>query len=251
MEAGGAARAIYHSGQTDLLVVRGISDFADERKKDLDATAGAGTERGAWRRYAALNAFDLLRVLVTNPAFPWRTPRKAAEPPQLGRLQATVDERERQYGSDDRRTLVARTDLAHACLAAGRPDLALPQYEAVAASFAKTRGHHPDTLTARSNLAATYRAAGRLAEAIELDEQVLADRARVLGVDHPDTVTSRNNLAADHFEAGDVGAAITLLLRVVADRERVLGFDHPETRAARDNLAVAREARLASSGPGS
>lgn len=245
MEAGGAARAVYRSGQTELLVVRGMSDFADERKKELDDAVVAGTERGAWRRYAALNAFDLLKALVTNPAFPWTTPRKAAEPGQLSRLRAIVDERERQFGSDDRRTLVARNSLAHACDAAGRPDLALPQYEAVAASFAKTRGHHPDTLTARSTLAATYRAAGRLDEAIELDEQVLADRARVLGVDHPDTVTSRNNLAADHFEAGDVGVAITLLRRVVADRERVLGFDHPETRAARDNLAVAREAQVA------
>jgi nucleoside phosphorylase len=71
MEAGGAARAIYRSGQTDLLVVRGISDFADKRKKDLDAAAGVGAERGAWRRYAALNAFDLLGVLVANPEFPW------------------------------------------------------------------------------------------------------------------------------------------------------------------------------------
>lgn len=248
MEAGGAARAVYHSGQTGLLVVRGISDFADERKQDLDATAGADSDRGAWRRYAALNAFDLLRVLVTSPAFPWTAPRKA-EPEQLRRLRLTAEKRERQFGSDDRRTLVARNNLAHACNAAGRPDLALPQYEAVAASFAKAKGHHQDTLTARNNLAATYRAVGRLTEAIELDEQVLADRTRVLGADHPDTVTSRNNLAADHFEAGDVGTAITLLQRVVADRERVLGFDHPDTRAARDNLAVARDAQPASSGP--
>lgn len=110
---------------------------------------------------------------------------------------------------------------------------------------------HPDTLTARSNLAATYRAAGRFTEAIALDEQVLGERTDVLGVAHPDTLNSRNNLAADHFEAGNVAKAITLLEQVVADRERVLGPDHPDTRAARDNLTVAREAQLASSGPGS
>lgn len=128
----------------------------------------------------------------------------------MRRLRVTVENLERQHGSDHRRTLAAK-----------------------------------------SNLAATYRAAGRLHDAIALDEQVLVDRARVLGADHQDTITSRNNLAADHFEAGDVRTAITLLQRVVADRERVFGFDHPDTRTARDNLVVAREAVLASSGPGS
>lgn len=250
MEAGGAARMVSPSKQTDILVVRGISDLADERKRDLDATAGVGVDRGAWRRYATLNAFDLLAALVTNPAFPWTTPRTAAEPEELHRLQLAVEKLERQFGSDHRRTLVARNNLAHACNEAGRPDLALPQFEAVAASFAKTKGDHPDTLTARSNLAATYRATGRLQEAIALDEQVLADRARVLGGDHPDTVTSRYNLAADHFEAGGVATAITLLRRVVADRERMLGSDHPDTGAARDNLAIAQEAQLKSSRTG-
>jgi len=260
MEAGGAARAVYRSGQTDLLVVRGISDFANKSKKDLDDAVGSGADRGAWRRYAALNAFDLLGALVTNPEFPWTTPRtdrlnessSPPEPEEAARLRRTFEDLERQYGGDDRRTLVARNNLAHACNAAGRYDLALPHYEIVLANFVRTKGAlHPDTLTARSNLAATYRAGGRLAEAIALDEQVLAQRTDVLGVDHPDTLNSRNNLAVDHFEAGDVSAAISLLQRVVADRERVLGVDHPQTQAARDNLAVAREAQLANSGPGS
>ena len=81
MEAGGVARAIYRSGQTELLVVRGISDFADKRKQDLDATAGPGGDRGAWRQYAALNAVDLLAALVTNPAFPG--PPRARRRPSL------------------------------------------------------------------------------------------------------------------------------------------------------------------------
>jgi nucleoside phosphorylase len=251
MEAGGAARAVYRSGQTDLLVVRGISDFADKRKKKLDAATDAGAQRGAWRRYAALNAFDLLGTLAANPEFPWRKSKTTAEPAQVGRLRLIVEELQGQFPGDDHRVLAARNNLARACTAAGRPDLALPHYEVIAASFAKTKGYHPDALTARSNLAAAYRAAGRPSEAIELDEQVLADRARVLGADHPDTIASRSNLAADHFEADDVGTAITMLQQVVADRERILGLDHPDTRAARDSLAVARQAQLASSGPGS
>ena len=175
MEAGGVARAIYRSGQTELLVVRGISDFADKRKQDLDATAGPGGDRGAWRHYAALNAVDLLAALVTNPAFPWTTTSTAAaEPEEMRRLRLAFEELERQFGGDHRRALVARNNLARACNAAGRFDLARPHYEAVLAGFVKAKGAiHPDTLTARSNLAATYRAAGRdSAEAIALDEQV-------------------------------------------------------------------------------
>jgi nucleoside phosphorylase len=251
MEAGGVARAIYRSGKTELLVVRGISDFADKRKKDLDDAAGPGDDRGAWRRYAALNAVDLLAALVANPAFPWTTTSTPAEPEEVHRCRLTFEELERQLGGDHRRTLVARNDLARACNAAGRFDLARPHYEAVLGGFVKAKGAlHPDTLTARSNLAATYRAAGRLAEAIALDEQVLGERTGVLGGTHPDTLNSRNNLAADHFETGDVARAITLLEHVVAGRVLVLGPDHPDTRAARDNLAVAWEVQLASPSPG-
>jgi hypothetical protein len=49
-------------------------------------------------------------------------------------------------------------------------------------------GDHPDTLTARSNLASGYQEVGRLGEAIPLLEQVLADWERVQGGDHPDTL---------------------------------------------------------------
>lgn len=67
MEAGGAARAAYGDRRAHLMVVRGISDFADERKRKLDA------DLGAWRRYAMHNAVDLFAALVSSPEFPWRT----------------------------------------------------------------------------------------------------------------------------------------------------------------------------------
>ena len=98
---------------------------------------------------------------------------------------------------------------------------------------------HPDTLTTRNNLASAYRSVGRFGEAIELFEQVLADRVRVLGPDHPDTLTTRNNLAVAYHSVGRFGEAIELFERVLADRVRVLGPDHPDTLNARDNLALA------------
>jgi hypothetical protein len=44
--------------------------------------------------------------------------------------------------------------------------------------------------------------AGRLDEAIPLQERVLADRERVQGNTHPETLASRNNLANAYQVAG-------------------------------------------------
>ena len=76
-------------------------------------------------------------------------------------------------------------------------------------------------------------------DSIELYEQVLAERERVLGPDHPDTLTIRNNLAGAYYSVGRFGEAIELFERVLAERERVLGPDHPDTLTTRNNLAFA------------
>ena len=101
---------------------------------------------------------------------------------------------------------------------------------------------HPGTLSAFTNLAYAYRAAGRTAEAIPLLERTLADYERVLGADHPDTLTSRNNLARAYRAAGRTAEATPLYERTLAGRERVLGADHPNTLTSRNNLAVAYRA---------
>lgn len=80
MEAGGAARAIYRNSQAQLMVVRGISDLSDERKADLDATAGSRMNAGSWRRYAMHNAMDLLTAMLANPHFPWPDSAKPDRP---------------------------------------------------------------------------------------------------------------------------------------------------------------------------
>jgi tetratricopeptide (TPR) repeat protein len=96
---------------------------------------------------------------------------------------------------------------------------------------------HPHTLTAKTNLAYAYRAAGRTDKAIVLYERTLADHERVLGAEHPDTLTSRNNLAAAYRAAGRTAEAIVLHERTLADHERVLGAEHPDTLLSRNNLA--------------
>jgi tetratricopeptide (TPR) repeat protein len=101
---------------------------------------------------------------------------------------------------------------------------------------------HPDTLNARSRLAAAYQDAGWVAEAIKLFGQTLTDRERRLGPDDPDTMRSRSDLARAYREAGRVADAVPLVEQTLAARERLFGADHPSTLASRNNLASAYRA---------
>jgi RNA polymerase sigma factor (sigma-70 family) len=98
---------------------------------------------------------------------------------------------------------------------------------------------HPDTLNSRNSLAAAYLAAGRVAEAIPLFEQVLAVRQRMLGPDDSETLISQNNLASAYQDAGQIAEAIRLYELNLELRERLLGADHPSTLNSRGNLAAA------------
>ena len=100
---------------------------------------------------------------------------------------------------------------------------------------------HPDTITARGNLASAYHSARKLAQAIPLYEENLADCERVFGPDHPDTLTSRSNLAHAYHTVGRYAEAQAMFERTLADAERALGPDHPLTQTARENLAAATQ----------
>ena len=124
-------------------------------------------------------------------------------------------------------------------LNAGLHSAGVTYWHKTAAAAAQLLGpEHPHTLTARGNLAFSYRQAGRTAEAIPIQERVAADRERLLGPEHPDTLTARANLAASYRQAGRTAEAITIQERVAADRERLLGPEHPDTLTARANLAA-------------
>ncbi|MGW5371051.1 tetratricopeptide repeat protein [Streptomyces sp. NPDC004011] len=96
---------------------------------------------------------------------------------------------------------------------------------------------HPNTLTARNNLAVSYSFARRIQEALDLGERVVADFERILGPDHPNTLSARGNVANFYKAAGRIQEALDLGERVVADFERILGPDHPITLGARSNVA--------------
>ena len=133
--------------------------------------------------------------------------------------------------------------IASAYMSAGHLSEAIAQYEQTLSDCIRIFGpDHPNTLTARHNLAYAYKAAGRITEAIALHEQVLTDSTRIFGPDHPDTLTLRHNLAYVYKAAGRITEAIALYEQVLTARTRIFGQDHPDTLTLRNNLALAYKA---------
>ncbi|MFJ8789059.1 tetratricopeptide repeat protein [Streptomyces sp. NPDC102462] len=131
-------------------------------------------------------------------------------------------------------------DAAHHLDRQGRNADSVPLRTAVVAHRERVLGDaHPDTLTARNNLAGAHQDAGDLGRAVPLFETTLAQRERVLGDDDPATLRSRNNLALAYSEAGHSERAVPLFEATLAQRERVLGATHPATLTSRNNLALA------------
>ncbi|KAF7345915.1 FabD/lysophospholipase-like protein [Mycena venus] len=97
---------------------------------------------------------------------------------------------------------------------------------------------HPDTLSAMSNLAFTYRKLGRYQEAEPLEGIVLEKRKQLLGADHPDTLLAIANLAATYCKLGRYQEAEPLEGIVLEKRKQLLGADHPHTLLAMGNLAA-------------
>ena len=65
---------------------------------------------------------------------------------------------------------------------------------------------------------------------MQLEEDTLARRRRVLGEDHPDTLASADNLAFSLIAVREQHqAARELAEDILARRRRVLGEDHPDT----------------------
>jgi tetratricopeptide (TPR) repeat protein len=97
---------------------------------------------------------------------------------------------------------------------------------------------HLDTIRVMNNLAISYAALGRHAEAIKLCEQTLALRKARLGPDHPETLASMNNLAISYVALGRHAEAIKLFEATLTRRKAKLGPDHPDTVGSLFNLGL-------------
>jgi hypothetical protein len=100
---------------------------------------------------------------------------------------------------------------------------------------------HPDTLTARHELASWRGEAGDPAGAARALQDLLTERLRILGPDHPDTLNTRHELAGWEGAAGKPANAASALQVLLTDTVRVVGPDHSITLTTRRNLAHWRE----------
>jgi tetratricopeptide (TPR) repeat protein len=98
---------------------------------------------------------------------------------------------------------------------------------------------HPETVTARHNLAGAYQDAGRHADSVRTFEQCLADQDRILNQSPISTLRMRNSLAVAYGQAGRLEDAVRLLEQVLVDHVHLRGGTHRDTLASQSNLAEA------------
>jgi len=195
---------------------------------------------------AALHAFagDLLWKPEAHRALV-RAGMSLLEPPVLADAairywQAMAGASGQLLGPGHAQSELARSQLADAYAAAGRPAEALASTEAALADRERTLGpEHPLTVTARVNAARSLDAIGRTAEAIALYEQALGSRERMFGGAHRETLAVRAQLAAAYSTAGRHGDSIRLYEQTRSDAERALGPLDQDTLSAGAGLAAA------------
>jgi hypothetical protein len=78
---------------------------------------------------------------------------------------------------------------------------------------------------------------GDLADARDLNAQVLESRHRALGPEHPSTLMAMNNLASNLYALGDLTRARELEEQVLEARRRILSSKHPDTLMSMNKLA--------------
>jgi non-specific serine/threonine protein kinase/serine/threonine-protein kinase len=94
----------------------------------------------------------------------------------------------------------------------------------------------PETLEALGEIAAVDSDQGKLAEATQLKQKVVAGLTRALGTDNRRTAIAMQSLGVAYFYQGDYKKAEPLLKKVLAYQMRTLGLDNIETLDTSDSL---------------
>jgi serine/threonine protein kinase/tetratricopeptide (TPR) repeat protein len=92
--------------------------------------------------------------------------------------------------------------------------------------------------TFRHTLAEIYSSLGMYDKAIELGEQSLETRRRLLGDDHPDTLSSMHAAAGYLTQVGRTEDAVALAEEAFEGRRRVLGAEHPLTLLSQSRVGM-------------
>src|SRR5262249_13966871 len=122
----------------------------------------------------------------------------------------------------------------------GDLDRALPLLEeTLRLEKARLGPDHPKTLVAMSNLALSYRNAGRLHASIPLMLECLKRQEKKLGRDHYVTLVMVNNLGAFYRDAGQLDEALPLLEESYQTGQRLPRFRQSFGRALLDGYVQA------------
>jgi serine/threonine protein kinase len=122
----------------------------------------------------------------------------------------------------------------------GELQLAIRQLELAVPLLKLTRGPgHLETLQASNNLATAYADAGRVAEAIPMQAEILRQYSATLGPNHPDTLICRGNLGTFYRLAGRTADAVKMHEETLRLFLALRGPDHRDTLMSRNNLAMA------------
>jgi hypothetical protein len=178
-------------------------------------------DRAAWRRAAAAL---IEAALPPDPQDPGSWPmfatllphaRAALDPASSGMFRLA------QYLGNNGRYAAAR-------------DLGQRVFEARETSLG---AEHPNTLSARADLAFWTGQTEDPASARDQFAALVPVNARVRGAEHPETLAARSNLARWTGRAGDSATARSQYATLLPVSERVLGVEDPITLTTRGNLA--------------
>ncbi|MBN0043314.1 tetratricopeptide repeat protein [Streptomyces actuosus] len=119
----------------------------------------------------------------------------------------------------------------------GRPRQAMSSLEEIVRRRRAELGPcHPDTLSARHQLAFFTGEAGETHVAEAAFRELVADTTAALGPTHTDTLAARHQEAYFTGEAGDTRTAVRQLRTLLGERLRLEGPDHPQVLATRRSL---------------
>ena len=142
---------------------------------------------------------------------------------------------EGRLGPEHPHTLICRLNMATTACLEEHYRAAETGARSAAEGLEKRLGaKHPYTLAARMVLAsvlASQNGKEGLRAAVGLEEEVTADRERILGSQHPDALRSRANLLLTRHGLGMNGAAAERQA-VIDDLGTLIGPEHPDVTSA-------------------
>lgn len=244
----------FHERNVEIYKRRHGPNHAHTRQSLLNLAADYAT---ADRTEEAVAILESLRRSAADPADPQEMSQILSFLAQCHRgvfrfaeavkaQEQAVEIATKAFGRDGSTTLIARTNLAHTMVQAGRPKEGLAALEELAGLMERNFGpEHRDTLSVLSYQANALCELNRLEEGAALFERHRAAMRRVFGEGSTTVIVADDNLGTVLRDLGRIGEATAFYEELVGRSRRSLGADHMHTRHTEVNLATCyrRQAR--------